>query len=338
MLQQDDSLAIQNEAAETFVPVAHVHRQLTPAQILKRLPDDATPFQQDSAIQANIKVAEINWSQQPDTLHLPGQKPGKSIKDFSLPQYYKDNYFANDSLYHPELNGGRLGVAGDPVPYTIASDDIITTILLGCFILTMVVFARSGRFIATQVKNLFYRPTASTDTTETTGELRFQIFLIAQTSLLLGLLYFFYVQTYVTPSLLITQYQAMGIFVGTIVAYFLVKMIAYAVVNWVFFPRKKNLQWMQSLLFLEAMEGVLIFPFALLQAYFNMSVHTVMIASLFILACFKLLTLYRSFSIFFNTKGGGLQIILYFCALELMPLAALWGVLTTIVSSLKINY
>lgn len=334
MLQPIDSLNTTVVGPDTAVR-SHAYRKPTPAQIIDRLPDDATPFQQDSAVQANFQPGEIHWSQQPDTLHLPGQKPGKSINDFSLPQYYKDNYFANDSLYHPELSGGRLGVAGDPVPYTIAGDDIVTSILLGCFILTMLVFARTGRLIARQVKNFFY---PQGDTTETTGELRFQLFLMLQTSLLLGLLYFFYVQTYVPGSMLVSQYQAIGIFAAVVAGYFLLKMAAYEVVDWVFFDRKRNLQWIQSFLFLSAMEGVLIYPFAILQAYFNMSLETVMIASLVIIACFKLLTLFRSFSIFFRTKGGGLQIILYFCALEVMPLLALWGGLTAIVANLKINY
>ena len=66
---------------------------LTPKEVLSWLPKDATPAQQDSAIQRHIKASEIHWSTQPDTLHMPGHSKGKSIRDVSLPQYYRESFF-----------------------------------------------------------------------------------------------------------------------------------------------------------------------------------------------------------------------------------------------------
>ena len=63
------------------------HWQPTPAEVLSWLPKNATPAQQDSAIQAHIRPSEITWSQQPDTLHLPGHTRGHSWRDINLPQY-----------------------------------------------------------------------------------------------------------------------------------------------------------------------------------------------------------------------------------------------------------
>jgi hypothetical protein len=53
---------------------------------------------------------------------------------------------------------------------------------------------------------------------------------------------------------------------------------------------------------------------------------------------FKLLAFYKTYIIFFHRNGVSLQIILYFCALEIMPLFALWGVLVVTDSYLKINF
>lgn len=39
----------------------------------------------------------------------------------------------------------------------------------------------------------------------------------------------------------------------------------------------------------------------------------------------KLLSFYKCYVIFFRQNGIFLQIILYFCALEIVPLATLWG-------------
>ena len=114
--QQADTLSIAPGEAAGTQPSAARHHELTPAEVLSWLPRTATPEQMDSAIQAHIKPSQITWSQCPDTLHLPGWPAGKSYERYSLPQYYKESFFSKDSLFHPELQGGRLGVAGTPMP------------------------------------------------------------------------------------------------------------------------------------------------------------------------------------------------------------------------------
>ena len=173
------------------------HVPLTPAKVLSWLPADATPAQQDSAIQAHIKPSEIHWSECPDTLHLPGHPAGRSFRDVSLPKYYRESYFEGKPCFNPDLFGGRQGVAGDPVPYSIARDNVITILLLACFMLALIAYAKSRRFILRQVKDFFRAPRGENMTvmTETSGEFRFQFFLVGQSCLLFALIYFFYVQT-----------------------------------------------------------------------------------------------------------------------------------------------
>lgn len=218
-------------------PQQRQHFQPTPAQVLSWLPRNATPEQQDSAIQANIKPSEITWSQQPDTLHLPGHSKGKSWRDVNMPKYYRESYFTGKPFFHPELFGGRLGVAGDPVPYSIARDNVITLLLLGCFVLALIAYAKSKGFILRQAKD-FFRPPHNeklTSISETSGELRFQLFLVLQSSLLMALIFFFYVQRNITDTFIIDQYQAIGVFAAIITAYAMLKAVAYSVTGWVFF-------------------------------------------------------------------------------------------------------
>ena len=316
------------------------HYQPTPAQVLKWLPKNATPEQQDSAIQANIKPSEITWSQQPDTLHLPGQAVGRSWRDVNMPKYYRESYFTGKPWFHPDLFGGRLGVAGDPVPYSIAHDNVITLLLLACFILAMIAYAKSKRFILRQAKD-FFRPPHSenmTAITETSSELRFQFFLVLQSCLLFGLIYFFYVQIEVSDTFIIDQYQVIGVFAAVNLGYVLVKAAIYSLTGWVFFDRRRNELWMKSFLFLLAMEGVCIFPVVMLQAYFEMPVQTTLTCTVIVLSVFKLLALYKSYIIFFRHNGNSLQIFLYFCTLELLPLATLLGVLAIIGNCLKVTF
>ena len=314
--------------------------QPTPAQVLEWLPANATPEEQDSAIQANIKPSEITWSQQPDTLHLPGSPKGRSWRDVSLPKYYRESFFTDKPFFNPNLFGGRLGVAGDPVPYSIARDNVITLLLLGCFILALLAFAKSRRFILRQAKD-FFRPPISenmTAITETSSEFRFQFFLVLQSCLLFALVYFFYIQIRVTDTFVIDQYQVIGVYALIILGYVFVKAAAFWLTGWVFFDRRRNEFWMKSFLFLLAMEGVCIFPAVMLQAYFEMPVHTTLICTTVVLIVFKLLALYKSYLIFFRHSGNSLQIFLYFCTLEAIPMAALLGALAITTGLLKVDY
>ena len=338
MLQTDTIAAQQaGDGAQSLPPTAH--RQPTPAQVLSWLPRNATPAQQDSAIQANFEPGEIHWSQCPDTLHLPGWPVGKSYRDVSLPQSYKESFFSKDSLFHPELTGGRLGVAGDPVPYMPANDNFVTGVLFGVFILALIALRRLGGFIKRQAKDFFYIPrNESSSHTETSGEIRFQLFLLLQTSLLLALIYFFSTFDVAADTFAVEQYQAIGIYGALFAGYFLVKFLAYAFTDWVFFDKRSNTRWLHALLFIISVQGMLLFPIVMLQVYFNLSIRAVGICTLAVITLFKLLSFYKTHIIFFRQKGTFLQNILYFCALEMVPLFALYGTLVFTNSYLKINY
>ena len=67
---------------------------------------------------------------QQDTIYLPLRDGGQSLTDVQLPKYYREGYFSKDSLFHPELPGGSFGVGGDPLPYTIHNDSVITSVLM----------------------------------------------------------------------------------------------------------------------------------------------------------------------------------------------------------------
>ena len=272
MVQQADSILTAEtalEAAEQQQVQKQHGSQLTPKQVLSWLPKNATPAQQDSMIRAHIKPSQIHWSEMPDTLHLPGHKPGKSFRDVSLPQYYRESFFSKDSLFHPELKGGRLGVAGDPVPYTVAGDNFITSLLLLCFVMACVAFAKTKQLILRQAKTFFRTPSlGTTEISETSNEIRFQFFFVLQTCLLIAIGYFIYSKASISDTFTIEQYQVISIYAGCVGGYFLMKAILYSISGWVFFDKKKNVQWLKAYLFLISCEGVALFPMVLLPSKF----------------------------------------------------------------------
>jgi hypothetical protein len=314
-------------------------RPQTPYQVLRLLPKDATPAQQDSAIQAWFQPGEIHYSDQPDTLHLPGHSVGRNLKEVNIPQYYRESYFSNDSLFHPELNGGRFGMAGDPIPYATKNDNAITSLLLICFVLSLIAFSICKNYLIRQAKNFFYLPKADQMITETSTEIKSQFFFLIQTGLLLALLYFFYTRKYIANSFILTdEYMLVGILFGVILGYFLFKYLVYAVVNQIFFDSKRNGQFFHILLFLHSCEGILLYPIVVLLTFFDIPAQSVVYYTTFVVVLVKILTFYKCFVIFFRQNGFYLQIFLYFCALEIVPLFALWSGLSVIVNALKINF
>ena len=289
MRQQEDSIASVEIQQDLQGAAARVHKQPTPAEVIGWLPKNATPVQQDSAVQAHIKPSKITWSERPDTLHLPGHPVGRSWRDVSLPRYYKESFFSKSPLFHPEQPGGRMG--GE------------TTVI-----------------------------------SETSNELRFQFFLMLQTCLQLSLLFFFYTRAAISDTFIIEQYKVIGWFAGGILVYFLLKILAYTIIDLTFFDSKKNEQWLKSYLFIISIEGLLIFPAVMLVAYFGLELQHAMIYSIIIIVLLKILSFYKTNLIFFRQNGSFLQNILYFCALEITPLIALWGTLAMINGYLKINF
>ncbi len=342
MIQLSDSISGEfagSEEGGTLETAKHDGGRLTPKMVLSWLPKNATPAQQDSMVRAHIKPSEIHWSNMPDTLHLPGHSPGKSLRDVSLPQYYRESFFSKDSLFHPELPGGRQGVAGDPVPYTVAGDNFVTSLLLFCFFLACVAFSQSRQFVIRQAKTFFHPPRIGTTViSETSSELRFQLLLVLKTCLLISIGYFFYSRASISDTFAVEQYQVITIYACIVASYFLLKTLLYSIIGWVFFEKKKNEQWLKAYLFLTSTEGILFFPAVMLVAYFDLSLQIAVIYALVILGLVKILSFYKSYLIFFRGKGAFLQIILYFCALEMIPLLALLGGLVLMSHYLKINF
>ena len=229
-----------------------------------------------------------------------------------LPKYYQETYFSKDSLLHPEVSGEHFGVAGDPVPYVVRNDNLITGLLLACFVLTLVIFPQFKRFRG---------------------------ILSLQSCLLFSVVVYFLTKEFVTTTFIIdSDYQLILLFLAMLVVYWLMKSGLYSLTNLVFFDGKRNRQFLDVVFYIFALQGVVLMPVVLLLVYFGLSLQNVLYFFVFVIVLGKIWAFYKSYVIFFRQNGGFLQIILYFCALEIVPLAALAGFWALLVDILKINF
>jgi hypothetical protein len=203
----------------------------------------------------------------------------------------------------------------------------------------MFALSRISSFMINQAKHFLYMPKVEQEYTETGTEVKFQLGFSVITSLYYALLFYFYATRRIADTFILSsEYAILGIYFGTMVGYFVIKGLLYTIVNTVFFSPKKNLQFLGTLLFIVAIEGVCLFPLVLLLAYFQFSMQNAIIYCIFILTLAKILTFYKSYTIFFKQNRLFLQNILYFCALEMVPLVMIWSGLVGITYILKVNY
>lgn len=232
------------------------------------------------------------------------------------------------------------GLVADPAPYHVGDDYLVSSLLMGGLLLAILGLAISWRFVANQARNFFYLENErTTPVPDTAGELTGQGVLVVFEALLLGIAFYCYsVKGRGADYWVLSRHTLLGVYLLSIVAYFLFKIAAYQFVNWVFFDVKKNEQWNKSLLFLTAMEGVAMAPVVMMMLYGGLPLQISLIALLCVAFLVKMLTFYKCYLIFFRRFGAFLQNILYFCALELTPLVVLFGLMEAFNNNLEINF
>ena len=273
---------------------------------------------------------------QADTLATFGVNatPTKKPSELKLTDY---GFFAGSKYFHPELGLDRNGVAGDPAPYNVANDNVITGLLLVFFIVATVLISSTRDFIVRQTRSFFHSTRRTANIGETTAEVNLQLVLVLQTALMGGILYYMYAREVMGMSFSIDSPLAViGIFCAVFFGYFLLKAVLYSIVNWVFFGKQSRQQWWKTWLYLTALEGVALFPLVLLLVYLDISPQAWLVTLLIVAITIKILTFYKAFCIFFRQTRLYLQFFLYLCALELMPMASLAGLMSMLSSRLQI--
>lgn len=343
---QKDSTAIRQEGTpavpvdsftSTTVPDSAV---FSPLQIARQM-EGCTPQQLDSAIQANLPQRERFLSNRPDTLCIPGLPGRRLYEDEGRILNFNEGFFNGNPILHPELPFRSMWCDTVPIPYRLSQDDIVTGgLLLGFFILICIV-NQARRQLVQQTKDFFFAPKERSGPfdKETSIEIysRFSaVFLLCLTG---GLMAFTYVRSHFDLFLDLQSIALMlGIYIGCFVLYFIVKRVLNRFINWIFFPKSQQKLWTDSCSYLISVESILFFPLVLTFVYLDFSFEQGMWMFLVVLFAAKLLLAFKALKIFFPKSYGLFHLFAYLCALELMPILALWKSLAFITNSLMVKY
>ena len=262
-------------------------------------------------------IGDTLSSQNTDTLSLLQQKQISPAKADS------------DSLQLADLHAVQevdSGFEGTPISYSPRTDDAIALTLLACFFLSSIALARGKKFLSQQVKDfVLHRERTSIFDSSTAADVRYLLVLVLQTCVLSGITFLNYFHD-TCPALMdhVSSLLLLGIYVGFCLAYFLLKWLLYMFLGWTFFDKNKTNIWLESYSALRYYVGFALFPFVLFLVYFDLSLTNLVIIGSIILIFTKILMFYKWIKLFFHQFSGLFLLILYFCALEIVPCLLLY--------------
>ena len=262
-------------------------------------------------------IGDTLSSQNTDTLSLLQQKQISPAKADS------------DSLQLADLHAVQevdSGFEGTPISYSPRTDDAIALTLLACFFLSSIALARGKKFLSQQVKDfVLHRERTSIFDSSTAADVRYLLVLVLQTCVLSGITFLNYFHD-TCPALMdhVSSLLLLGIYVGFCLAYFLLKWLLYMFLGWTFFDKNKTNIWLESYPALIYYVGFALFPFVLFLVYFDLSLTNLVIIGAIILIFTKILMFYKWIKLFFHQFSGLFLLILYFCALEIVPCLLLY--------------
>ncbi|NDV80687.1 DUF4271 domain-containing protein [Bacteroides sp. 51] len=226
-----------------------------------------------------------------------------------------------------------------PIPYTPKADDGIAIILLCCFFLSAFVLAKTKKFLWQQGNNfILHKDRTSIFSSSTATDVHYLLLLVLQTCILSGICFFNYFDN--DNPLLVQQihpYLLLGTYTGVCLVYIILKWLMYSFLGWVFLDRGVTDMWLESYSTIIYYLGFALFPFVLFLVYFDLNTDIMVIIGLGFIILAKLLIFYKWLKFFFNNIYGLLLLILYFCALEIIPCFIYYQVLIKINSLLLLK-
>ena len=216
--------------------------------------------------------------------------------------------------------------------YLLQNDDWIAAAFLLSFVLLVWAVSRSWAFLEGWVTGFFNEEgTRKMFTKRVDVQLNGYVPILVSVSLLLGILVTSYMRS--NEMALMSVWGAQNVHLGgsaVLLAFILLKMLLYFVVNRTFFSASSAAEWTRSYTVTLLIEGGLLLPLVVATVFLELSFSGQRISFFGILGIVEILRLMKLKVIFFRGALGYVHIFLYFCTLNLATTFIGWQVLTHI--------
>ncbi len=211
---------------------------------------------------------------------------------------------------------------GEPIPYYMKSDDVVTVVLIVCVILVTLALTMIGKPWSRKIAQLplFNFRQNDLNVTETPGGI--QPFLFIQMGLAVSLLLIDITIRMNQPlvELPLSSSALLAFYMMLAAAFLVFRWLLYRFVLWMFVPPVQIPFIMEAWTNSVCLEGVLLLPMMMVDIYYNMHSVLFVIVILVVSITPRIWLFYWQKKLFSLNLYGSLLIFLYFCALEILPI------------------
>lgn len=189
---------------------------------------------------------------------------------------------------------------------------------LVCTFILSIVLSDRKHYLAQQLKGFFLPRENTIEGVRTTSivYLRFSMYIVSLSSTALLLTTFA-----AGKPLSLMGYGKIWLTASVaIAAFYLLKGLLFIITNRIFFDSTTTTMWEQSYACWTILTSIPLYLLAVVAIFFNLPSNIVLALFTIGLALLEICLLYKAFHIFSVKKYGILQIFIYLCSLELMPL------------------
>ena len=209
-------------------------------------------------------------------------------------------------------------VQGVPNDIPHYADNSLVMILLSSFFILSAVFADKDGFINDILKGFFLPRESSENLPNTMRRLYMRIGMLLVSFISGALL----LSIYVSQTIVVTlpYSKLIGLFFISLIALYTVKQGLFRLVNWIFFVRQQTILWHNCYSNWVALSGIPLYLSALLAVFGDWDANIIARTVLIVLILVEIGLFFRAFHIFLAKRYGSLQLFIYLCTLEIMPL------------------
>ena len=213
-----------------------------------------------------------------------------------------------------------------PAPYSMATDDVIMLLFIMSIIGIAYVILMNGPSIVERTKGLLYYRHKSMPFNDRTHITKIcNALMYGQTTFYLSIITMAGMREYTPYGIEQAPLIFLGTYSAAFVLFFLLKRVVYSIINNILYTRKEAQEWNNLYFFTIKLLGFALAPAAIAVLFIpSLSLNYVAFYTLLV-GCAYIYTITSGLiKIIFAKTRNYLEIFLYLCALEFLPIAMVW--------------
>ena len=214
------------------------------------------------------------------------------------------------------------GRKGEPLNNTPLNDAGCMALVMLVFFFLAISFRNGSKYVSDIAHHMFsVRKRQNAFESHTMSETQVMITLLANTSLMIGLLFYIGIG-YFFPSHHLSEHVFTSVGALTLLsgAFTVLQLGLYHVLGYVFAHDSIDTKlWIDGFKSSQSLLGLILFPIVFIILLYPATTQTLLYCSIFLYFCSRLVFISKGFRIFFNNFSSCVYFILYLCTVEIVP-------------------